>query len=362
MKKKHIIPAIFGGIIGGIAGYTGAKFFFADNGNKEMIIPFLFAMVISYILHIIIHEGGHLVFGLLSGYEFVSFRVGSLILYKSNGKYAFGKYKLAGTGGQCLMAPPDLVDGMIPYRLYNMGGAIMNLLFSIPTIVILSTASPAGVVKIICMAWIFVGLFAAATNGIPMSVGQVDNDGKNAISLGKNEKALRAFWLQLKVNQMQVEGKSLMQMPEEWFAYPEKEDMQNPMTAVLGALYCNRLMEERDYESVSSQIEEMIRSAKGMLGVHKILLQIDQVFCEIMSNQNEKVLGYMKDKQIQSFMKAMKNYPAILRTQYAYSLHIEKDSAKAEKLKEQFEKITKTHPIQGELIAEKQYILDCKNK
>ena len=27
MKKKHIIPAIFGGIIGGIAGYTGAKFF-----------------------------------------------------------------------------------------------------------------------------------------------------------------------------------------------------------------------------------------------------------------------------------------------------------------------------------------------
>ncbi len=356
MKKKQIIPPMLGGVVGGIAGFSGAKYFVSESGNKEMILPFIIAMVVSYFFHIIIHEGGHLIFGLLSGYQFVSFRVGSLILYKSKGRYRLGKYKLAGTGGQCLMAPPEMQDGMIPYRLYNMGGAIVNLLFSVPTIIIWVIMRPTGLGKIICVVWTIVGLFSAATNGIPMSLGQIDNDGKNALSLGKNPKALRAFWLQLKVNQMQVEGMTLEEMPEEWFELPQKEDMKNPMIAVVGALHCNRLMEEKRFEEVSLKIDELLRSATGMLGVHRVLLQIDQVFCEIMSSRNENVLNLMKDKQIQNFMKSMKNYPAILRTQYAYALHIEEDFHKAEKIKKRFENIMKTHPIQGELKAERQYI------
>ena len=356
MKKKQIIPAMLGGVIGGIAGYSGAKYFAGVGGNREVILPFIIVLAFSYFLHIIIHESGHLIFGLLSGYQFVSFRVGSLTLYKIKGKYKFGKYKLAGTGGQCLMAPPEMKDGMIPYRLYNMGGAIMNLLFSVPTITIWAMLRPTGLGKVFCVVWSIVGLFSAATNGIPMSMGQIDNDGKNAISLGKNKKALRAFWVQLKVNQMQVEGMSLVHMPEEWFELPESEDMKNPMIAVLGALHCNRMMEEKRYEEVSRKIDQLLRSETGMLGVHRMLLQIDQVFCEIMSSRNEKVLNSMNDKQVKQFMKAMKNYPAILRTQYAYALHIEKDLNKAEKIKKRFERIMKTHPIQGELNAERQFI------
>ena len=34
----------------------------------------------AILLHVIIHEAGHLVFGLLSGYRFVSFRIFSLTL------------------------------------------------------------------------------------------------------------------------------------------------------------------------------------------------------------------------------------------------------------------------------------------
>ena len=254
------------------------------------------------------------------------------------------------------MAPPEMKDGMIPYRLYNMGGAFMNLLFSVPTIMIWAMLRPTGLGKVFCVVWSIVGLFSAATNGIPMSMGQIDNDGKNAISLGKNKKALRAFWVQLKVNQMQVEGMSLVHMPEEWFELPEAEDMKNPMIAVLGALHCNRMMEEKRYEEVSRKIDQLLRSETGRLGVHRMLLQIDQVFCEIMSSRNEKVLNSMNDKQVKQFMKAMKNYPAILRTQYAYALHIEKDLNKAEKIKKRFERIMKTHPIQGELNAERQFI------
>ena len=47
-------------LVGGIAGFALA----------------FFALVVSYPLHILVHEGGHLIAGLLSGYRFVSFRVG----------------------------------------------------------------------------------------------------------------------------------------------------------------------------------------------------------------------------------------------------------------------------------------------
>lgn len=322
---------------------------------------FLVAIIISCYGQVIIHEGGHLIFGLLSGYEFVSFRIGSLILYKVNGTYKFGKYKLAGTGGQCLMAPPDLVDGMMPYRLYNMGGAIMNLIFTVPVLVLLCTCQMTVVPKIVCIVWSFVGIFAAATNGIPMTMGEVDNDGKNALNLGKNKKALRALWLQLKVNQLQMEGKMLIDMPDEWFELPDESDMCNPLIAVIAALHCNRMLEERRYEDVSQKIEELLHSTTGMLGVHKMLLQMDQVFCEIMSSRRQDVLDYMNDKGLQSFRKAMGDYPSILRTEYAYALCVENDLKKAEKIKKRFEKIMKSHPNKAELETEKGLISECEN-
>lgn len=363
MKKKikKLIPAIIGGVAGGIGGYFGAEYLITGEGSLVDLLVFFVAVILSYYLHIIIHEGGHLVFGLRSGYQFVSFRIGSLILYKEDGKYKFGKYKLAGTGGQCLMAPPELVDGMIPYRLYNMGGAIMNLIFTVPAILILLVLKPAGAIKIFLIVWLVVGLFAAATNGIPMSMGEVDNDGKNALSLGKNKKALYAFWLQLKVNQLQMEGKALVDMPKEWFELPDEEDMKNPMIAVIGALHCNRMLEEKRYEETSQKIDELLNGKNGMLGVHQMLLKIDQVFCEIMSGQRQEILDYMNDKGLKSFRKAMQNYPSVIRTEYAYALCVEKDSKKAQKIKNRFEKIMKSHPNKAELDTEMGFISEIEN-
>lgn len=42
------------------------------------------AIVVSFIANTILHEAGHLVGGLLTGYKFLSFRVGSLTLQKED--------------------------------------------------------------------------------------------------------------------------------------------------------------------------------------------------------------------------------------------------------------------------------------
>lgn len=85
------------------------------------------AFVVSEIVLIIAHEAGHLVGGLLSGYKFVSFRIGNLTFIRKNGHLKIKKYSLAGTGGQCLMCPPDGDPDTVPTTLYLAGGLLANI-------------------------------------------------------------------------------------------------------------------------------------------------------------------------------------------------------------------------------------------
>ena len=98
------------GIFGNIyeeAGITG-------GGSMLYYALGMIMYFVTVYLQIIIHECGHMVFGLMSGYKFRSIRFGSFMIVSIEGKLRFKRYSLAGTGGQCLMSPPELVDGKMP--------------------------------------------------------------------------------------------------------------------------------------------------------------------------------------------------------------------------------------------------------
>ena len=79
-------------------------------------------IVIAFIIcfsQIILHEVGHYLFGKLSGYQFVSFRVGNYTWIRENGKLTLKKFKIPGTGGQCLMMPPQKDEKGDIYTLYQ---------------------------------------------------------------------------------------------------------------------------------------------------------------------------------------------------------------------------------------------------
>lgn len=361
---KKLLPGILSGIVGGIGGFVAGYFGFSYlDGSEELgkaLLYFFAGSCIAFYLQLILHEAGHLVFGLLSGYRFVSFRIGSFTIYKKKGKIYFGKYSIAGTGGQCLMAPPDMKDGKMPYRLYNLGGVIMNVVISGISFVLYLYVEMRKLGSYTCIMTAVMGFVFAATNGIPMRLSGIDNDGFNALSLGKNIKALHGFWLQLKINEMLTEGKRLKDMPEEWFEKPSKEETNNSMIAAIAAIRCNRLLDSMEFETANQEISEVIDDDSGMIGVQKVLLQIDQVFCEIFGEKREEILNQMKEKQLVKFMKAMKRFPSVIRTRYAYALLIENDEKKAGKFKKQFEKMMKKHPYQGEVESEWELIRYCE--
>ena len=310
----------------------------------------------AFFFHIIVHEAGHLVFGLLTGYRFSSFRIASLLLLKENGKWKWKRLSIVGTGGQCLMAPPDLKDGKMPLVLYNLGGSLINTLTGALFLLGYLIWSEIPLLSPLLLIFAAVGFIIALMNGIPLRMGTVDNDGYNAFALSKNKEATEAFWVQLKVAEQTAKGVRLRDMPDEWFAVPTDEAMKNSMVAVRGVFACNKLMDEEKFEQADALMAHLLEIESGMVGLHRSLLICDRIFAELIGENRGDVIGCMLTKEQLAFMKAMKSYPSVIRTQYALALLLEKDPEKAETLKNELEKVARTYPYPHEIDSERELL------
>lgn len=313
-------------------------------------------LVLFNFLQIVAHEAGHLIFGLLTGYEYSSFRIGSFMWVKLNGKIQLKRHSLAGTGGQCLMAPPDFVDGKIPYALYNFGGCIANLVVSVIPLVLVFVFWQPTYWHFMVILWAVIGLFFAITNGIPMKMQGMPNDGHNAMSLGKNPEALKAFWLQMKIVEQIALGKRLRDMPEEWFKLPDAEGMKNSLIATIAVFACNRLVDSGNYEEAAKLMERLVNKKNGMVGIHKHMLNMDRIYCELVLENRPEKLEELYNDELKKVMKAMKKSPSTHRTQYLYSKYAEKDEKKAALSMAMFEKTAKTYPYPHEIKGERELI------
>lgn len=325
-----------------------------EQGLILLIIIFLSIYITMY-LQIIIHELGHLIFGLLSGYKFSSFRIGNIMLVKTGGKLKFKKLTIAGTAGQCLMSPPELKDGKMPVILYNLGGALFNVISCIILFIIYIFIKDIELLAVIFELSIAYGIYFAALNAIPMKTGTIDNDGYNALSLSLNPNAQQAFWTQLKINEVNSKGTRLKNMPEEWFYMPKPVEMKNSLIASIAVFTCNRLMDQHKFDEANEKMKQILRAKTAIVGIHRNLLVCDRIYCELL-NDNKASAKKLMTQELKNFMESMKNYPTILRTKYAYSLIIEEDLDKAQTIKKKFIEVGKTYPYQTDIRSEKELI------
>ena len=320
------------------------------------------ALYVALIFHIIVHEGGHLVFGLLTGYRFSSFRILSFMFVKDKDGFHLKRQSIAGTGGQCLMNPPDINNGTMPVVWFNLGGSLMNIIFGLLFLLGFFLCGEVSILSAILLLFALFGFSTAILNGVPMRTATIDNDGYNAIALTKNREALEAFWMQMKVVDETAKGVRLKDMPAEWFTVPTDEAMENSMVAARGVFACNRLMDEERFEEADSVMAHMLEIESGMVGLHRNLLICDRLYIELIHQNRRDAIGKEYTKNLQSFMKSMKSFPSVLRTQYALALLYEGDTAKAEKIKAQFEKNAKTYPYSHEIDFERYLMLLAENK
>lgn len=318
--------------------------FISSTFEMPLIISFLFLLA-SIFISAAIHEFGHLVCGLVSGYKFLSFRVGAIMLAKQNGKYKLKLFNVLGTLGQCLLDPPDYTKDL-KTTLYNLGGVLFNFI-AILVCVGLLFAPLGAIASVFVLIIMGCNVIFAITNGIPMRCGYIFNDGKNIVFLNKDERAKYSFWLQLKINALSTNNVRLTDMPNEYFFLAEDADYSNALIQDVVMLNCNRALETQNYESALHHAKFLV-DVPNCLPTYVSLAQSVQILCVLMLDQDVSVVDVLLTKQLEQFMKVAGLTPSVICAKYAILQLYEPDENQLKKWNKLHKKFVKTYPFEVE--------------
>lgn len=364
---KQILRMIAGLLIGVVIGLVGAAVIvvlFMDVSMEEylqklssiawgeMMLAMLVGVIsflVATFLHIIIHEGGHLVCGLLTGYRFVSFRVFNWTFIRESGKLRIKHFSVAGTGGQCLMAPPNKPLDEIPVTWYNLGGVLANLVCVGAAFLFLQlTDNP--FVETFLIIFIIFGLFLILMNGIPMTIGGVSNDANNVILLRKDKASKRALMIQLEGNALTQQGVRPCDMPSEWFLIDEAyADYKNPLLVHIRLMAASRLLDEEKWEEAYVALTGIYEHKADIMGLYVKEVACELLFSAMVTGRTEQASALYADNELKNYIQQFKGVMSSKqRILCAVALYLENDSAKAQSI---YETLQQQHHylMQGEV-------------
>ena len=340
----------------GLAVIPVLDYFMEGEGNFFIalmgLLLMLSLMYLAIFLEMVIHEMGHLVFGLLTGYKFVSYRVGSITFIKEEGRIRVKRFTLPGTGGQCLMAPPEYSRNM-PYVLYNAGGAIFNFISSLIFILLFFPFSDIPFLSSFLLMAAFISFGLGAMNIIPLIYG---NDGSNIANIYKSEMERKAFWAQMKMAQMQSENIRLKDMPDEVFPVRSKEEVEGIMTSSAFAYYESYLVDRGEFEEALNIAKEVI-SSPLLIGILRSAVKCDEIYSLLILKKDKKEIDEIKDKKFIKEMKGMRGMLFVMRCEYAYALLYEGNVNKANEIRKAFDLTASNYPYLSEIQGER-YLMD----
>ncbi len=357
MKNKkigNVIMFIIFIIIGAGGGFLLATYI---NEHDLSFLELLYAFVwlaIGYLIGIVVHESGHLVTGRKSGYEFVSFRVGSITWIKENGKLKQKKFNIQGTGGQCIMMPPDIENPEdVPFVLYFLGGGLFNLISAAIFI-------PIGILIPNFYASMPAFMFGAASfiqgliNLIPLNL-TVPNDGYQIVIFSRSKEERILFYKHLRINGLLYQGYTPAEMPEKMFDFGENSRGLSEL------IHASLYIDKKDFKTAEALVKSAIESGK-LLSIYEYEAKTELLFCKIMNSAPENEINELYDKSLKEYIRASgKTQIAKHRIMYAYYLLFANDKEAAQKEYETALAMKETYPSAGEIKSELSVIEYVKN-
>lgn len=306
------------------------------------------AFIVSVIILIPVHEAGHLVCGLLSGYRFVSFRIFSFTIIRTDNNLRIKRFAVAGTGGQCLMSPPDLPLEKIPTGWYNFGGVLFNiiaLLIAVPFLLVKGHPLLTECTVIFMLADVLLIL----TNGIPMKISGTGNDAYNMIALRKEALGKRGFVEALRANALLQNGIRPKDMPAEWFTVPEKINYRDQLEVSIPMMAASRLVDEMRYAEALAAFEGLYGHKDEIIPLYVREIACELVFLRLVSGDTAgaaALLDKTLKKYIDSFSTVMSSKQRIL---CAVALKLDNDRSGATAVYERLRSRQSTYLLQGEV-------------
>lgn len=353
-KFKKGIPVMISIILGILLGMIIVAILeHFDMLDRIDALFFMFCILaISYFLQILVHEAGHLIFGLATGYQFLSFRIGSIILLKQDHHYTFKRYHVPGTAGQCLLIPPK--DENI-FRLYHAGGVLMNLIFALVNGLLLCLPFQNIYVIAFLIMNILTAIIVGLMNGIPMNVQGICNDGYNLWMSIKDEKRREALYLQLDINAWIYQNKPIVDYPIQRLDKFMDESMDDAFYASLIDYIAIYKIGKHQFDEAYSYLHHLYMQPQSVTVV-KNEITCDYAFVKMIQGASQEEIDTIL-KPVKKYIQMMEPYTlSKIRLQYLYLCLYDRDVKKKATLFKKKEKYIKHIPATSELTFEMELI------
>lgn len=281
----------------------------------NILLAALWAILFT-VIGVIVHELGHLVCGLLSGYRFSMFRLGPLAWFKENGRIRFSVTQNL-FAGQCLMAPVEEIKNF-KFVLYNAGGSIFNFLLCVPFVLLGWQAN---------LTIILVNFTLGFLNLLPIRY--LTNDGANIREALKSKEATRGLYLMFYTNAKMMEGMRYRDFDKDLFALPENADLENYMVAHILLQEASRLEDNKQIKEALNMYSRIDLAA--MPPIYKNLIMAEILYYHsFLIPSHDAARELCRDKKFQKFMKC--GLPSITRILAAYAFFVKGDKKMASDL------------------------------
>jgi len=343
-KTLNFILWLLGGMaVGTVVGISAARFDSIPTLDINVSFPvFIILVVVHFLLAIIIHELGHLVCGLLTGYRFSSFRLASFVWFKESGQIRFKISSNSFAAGQCLMEPVDKPEDF-KFVLYNFGGALFNLLLALLLIVSSMEMSSYGA---------FLNLMFVLVNLIPLK-SLFLNDGANILEALKSKEATRGLYLMLRVNHELVEGKRFRDYDENAFTVEEGSDLSNYVIAYILMLEASRLEDLGRYDEFAEVHKRLVK--ENLPSLYGAMVKADLLYYySFYAPDYDEARKLYADKKLKNFLNM--SLPGTMRISAAYEFYVAENKEKAAKLLIKAKKSAANLPNLGQRTMELEYL------
>ncbi|KAB7671760.1 hypothetical protein [Bacillus sp. B1-b2] len=354
---KKILPTIIMMLVGMVFGAAIALVGVTREWNTYSLILAFICLIGFYIIHIIIHEAGHLLFGKITGYSLVSFRIFSHMWVVTENGLRYKKLYVPGTLGQCLMSPPPYVKGNYPFKLYLLGGVIMNFLSSL-LLALFFLAS--GEFPLIALIFVLLGIMVGLTNLIPYGF----NDGMSLKMAWNNENKQKQLYTQFYVNAETTKGVSYRDLPEELFELPPEDNRTDYFSVWIICMQLVRAMDRFDFVESKHIIDSLWKKKDQLIPLYKLEIAKERLFLLLLLEiDKEEAISIYEDKKLKKYLtiKQMSNK----RILAAYEWYVNNDLVKAKNLCDEGLQLEKINPNKADAELERKlidYILSQASK
>lgn len=308
------------------------------------------ALIILSGVQILLHEGGHCLFGFLTGYHFISFRIGNFTIINEKGRYVIKRYSMPGTCGQCIMQPPVYTERRTPYVLFFMGGIIMNAIsFLFTTVLALCFKELPFIIRLILLLSSFLSAGYVLIDGIPLKKVHVNTDGMNLYWLRKNAMALKSCYFQMDIIPLMQRGSTYRDFSKVRVILPDGADLSNEIIAWHKIIECYYYMDVRQFEKALESLimlDEYLDSYSILL---KETIASEKLFLYIKLNYTKEQIDSLYIKIRESLLRRNLDFN-FTRVRMAYDLLINKSESQKKRILEEVNLKRKQYPYLGEAV------------